>query len=149
MKLDLQKRLAAKIAKVGKKRIKVNPAAAEDIKVAITKADVGALISEGKIEIVHEKGVSRHRARKLQIQRKKGRRKGQGRRKGAQKARTPKKLLWMNKIRLQRKTIKEFKEQDKIDSKNYRRLYLLAKGGFFRSKKHLLLYVEKNNMLRK
>jgi large subunit ribosomal protein L19e len=149
MKLNLQKKLAARIAKVGKQRVKVNPEAAEDIKAAITKADVSSLIAEGKIEIVHSNGVSRHRARKLHIQHKKGRRKGQGSRKGGKKARTPKKRTWINKIRLQRKTLSELKETKQLEGKSYRRLYSLAKGGFFRSKKHMLLFAEKNKMINK
>ena len=148
-KLNLQKKLAAKLAKVGKKRVKINPEAAEDVKAAITKADVGGLVSEGKIEIVNKRGVARHRARKLHAQRKKGRRKGHGSRKGAKKARTPKKRTWINKIRLQRSTIRELRKGDKLKDKAYRRLYSLAKGGFFRSKQHLLLYAEKNKLLKK
>jgi len=148
-KLNLQKRLASKLAKVGKKRIVINPAASEDVKAAITTADVGALVSEGKIEILNKRGVSRHRARKLHEQRKKGRRKGHGSRKGKKTARLPKKLSWMNKIRLQRDTIKKLREEGKItETATYRKLYLLAKGGFFRSKKHLLLYAEQNNMIK-
>jgi len=149
MKLNLQKKLAAKLAKVGKQRVKINPEASEDVKAAITKADIGGLISESKIEIIHKRGVARHRARRLHAQRKRGRRKGHGSRKGAQKARTPKKRAWINKIRLQRKTISELRKEDKLKDKAYRRLYSLAKGGFFRSKKHLLLYVEKNKLLKR
>jgi large subunit ribosomal protein L19e len=147
-KLNLQKKLAAKLAKVGKQRVKINPAFSEEVKAAITKADVGGLISEGKIELLHKKGVSRHRARKLHEQQKKGRRKGAGSRKGAKKARTPKKRTWINKIRLQRKVLRVLKSEDKIEPKTYRKLYSLAKGGFFRSKKHLMLYTEKNKMLK-
>jgi large subunit ribosomal protein L19e len=149
MKLNLQKTLATKIARVGKKRIKINPAASEDVKAAITKADVGSLIAEGKIEILNKRGVSRVRAKKLHAQQKKGRRKGHGSRKGAHKARTPKKRTWINKIRLQRKTLRELKDTAQIEPTTYRRLYSLAKGGFFRSKKHLLLYAEKNKMIKK
>ena len=143
-KLNNQKRLAAKIVKVGKKRVKLNPEVSEDIKGAITKADVNELISQGKIEILHKGGVSRHRARKNQTQKKKGRRKGQGTRKGKAGARSPKKRNWINKIRLQRKSLLELKSAGKISVSAYRKLYLLAKGGFFRSKKHMLLYIEQN-----
>jgi large subunit ribosomal protein L19e len=148
MKLNLQKRLASKLAKVGLKRVKLNPDAAEDIQAAITKADVGGLISEGKIEIVNKRGVARHRARKLAAQRKKGRRKGHGKRKGAKKARTPKKRTWINKIRLQRKTLRELKKAGQLEVSAYRKLYSVANSGFFRSKKHLILYIEKNKMMK-
>jgi large subunit ribosomal protein L19e len=148
MKLNLQKKLAAKLFKVGLKRVKLSPDAAEDIKAAITKADVGGLVSEGKIEVINKRGVSRHRARKLADQRKKGRRKGQGKRKGGKKARTPKKRTWINKIRLQRKTLRELKKEGQLEVSSYRRLYSIANSGFFRSKKHLLLYIEKNKMMK-
>lgn len=149
MKLNLQKRLAAKLAKVGKQRVVINPEAAEDIKAAITTADVGGLISEGKIEILNKRGVSRHRARKNDAQKKKGRRRGQGSRKGSKNARLSNKLIWMNKIRLQRETLKKLKQDGKLkDTKTYRRLYLLAKGGFFRSKKHMLLYAKQHKMIK-
>jgi large subunit ribosomal protein L19e len=148
MKLNLQKRLASKLAKVGLKRVKISPEAAEDIKAAITKADVGGLISEGKIEIINKRGVSRHRARKLAAQKKKGRRTGHGKRKGAKKARTPKKRTWINKIRLQRKTLRELKNTKQLEVGSYRKLYSIANSGFFRSKKHLLLYIEKNKMIK-
>ena len=147
MNLSLQKRLASKMARVGLNRVKISPEAAEDIKAAITKADIGGLISEGKIEIQHKRGVSSVRARKLHAQQKKGRRKGQGSRKGAKKARTPKKRAWINKIRLQRKTLKQLRDKDQLKDVAYRKLYSLAKGGFFRSKKHLMLYAEKNKLL--
>ena len=147
MNLSLQKRLASKMARVGLNRGKISPEAAEDIKAAITKADIGGLISEGKIEIKHKRGVSRVRARKLHAQQKKGRRKGQGSRKGKANARLSDKQKWMNKIRLQRQFLNDLKSKDKLEKETYKDLYRKAKGGFFRSKRHIKLYITEHKMM--
>ena len=148
MKLKLQKRLAKVVAKAGGKRIKLDPSATTEIKEAITKADVRALISDGIITVKPASGVSRARARKRHIQKKKGRQKGHGKRKGKKTARTPRKRSWINKIRPQRAILKELKKKKLLDSKTYRMLYLRAKGGFFRSKRHLMLYLKQNELIK-
>ena len=93
---NLQKRLAAKIAKVGKSKVKVSPLAAAELKEAITKADVRSLIARKAISIVPAKSPSRFRAKARRAQRKKGRQRGHGTRKGAKTARTPRKRNWIN-----------------------------------------------------
>jgi len=55
----------------------------------------------------------------------------------------------MNKVRLQRKLLKEMKEKEIITSSVFRNLYLKSKGGFFRSKRHLKLYIEENKLVNK
>ena len=86
---------------------------------------------------------SRARARKRHEQKVKGRRRGLGTRKGTYNARTGIKEEWMTRIRLQRTFLKQLKEKGKITSANFRKLYLMSKGGFFRTKAHLKLYLEK------
>lgn len=149
MNLKLQKKLAAKLSGVSKKRIKLDEASFEDIKEAITKKDVNNLVSEGLITIVPKRGISRSRANKKQKQRSKGRQKGPGSRKGKSTARIPKKKSWMSKIRVQRTFLAELKEKTLLDSKTYRDLYLKAKGGFFRNKRHIKLYLEEHNLIKK
>ncbi len=143
MKLNLQRRIAAKILKVGEKRIWIDPDSAEEISKAITKEDIRGLIKQGMIKAKPKVGVSRARARMLKAQRKKGRRKGHGRRKGAEKARTNKKREWINKVRPLRGVLKSIKMSGKIDSKTHRNLYSKVKGNFFRSASHLRTYLEK------
>ena len=46
-KLNLQKKLAAKVARVGKGRAKINPEFHDEVKGAITKTDIQNLIKEG------------------------------------------------------------------------------------------------------
>ncbi|MBW2966048.1 50S ribosomal protein L19e, partial [Candidatus Woesearchaeota archaeon] len=82
MKLNLQKRLAAQILKCGEKKICMDTSRLEDIKEAITKADIRSLVSEGVIKRKQSNAASRVRARKIAVQKRKGRRKGAGKRKG-------------------------------------------------------------------
>lgn len=146
--LKLQKRLAAQVARVGLDRVSLNPARAADIKEAITKADIHALISDGAIKILPVKRPARHRARQRHLQRKKGRQRGLGKRKGTAKARTPKKQLWVNTIRAQRALLKYLREKKRITPATFRKVYAKANGGEFRSRAHLIFYLERNNLLK-
>jgi large subunit ribosomal protein L19e len=143
MKLDKQKELLSRVLNIGKKRIWLDPNRAKDIKEAITRADVLSLIEEGAIKIKKKKGVSRVRAKKIHEQKKKGRRRGPGSREGKKKARTPHTQLWVERIRLQRKFLRDLRDKKTITTKQYRRLYLLSKGGFFRNVSHMKLYINK------
>ncbi|MBD3263271.1 50S ribosomal protein L19e, partial [Candidatus Woesearchaeota archaeon] len=133
---------------VGSDRIAFNENYLEEISEAITKVDIKSLISQNAIKILPAKGVSRHRARKRHIQRKKGRRRGSGTRKGTAKARTPKKRKWINIIRAQRQLLKYLREKKQITPQTFRQIYKKAKGGEFRSKAHMKLYLERNNLLK-
>jgi len=146
--LKLQKKLASKALKAGKGRVKLDSGMAEELKEAITKLDIKDLAKEGAIEVLPVKAVSRHRARKRHLQKKKGRQRGHGKRKGKATARTPKKEVWMNKIRGMRKELKVFKEGGALDKETYRTLYRKAKGGFFRSKRHMRTYVDQHGLLK-
>ena len=141
--LSMQRRLASDLLKAGENRVVFNVEMLDEIKEAITREDIKSLISKGAISAKKKKGVSRARAKILHEQRKKGRRKGVGKRKGAQKARTPKKRAWINKIRPQREFLVVLKEKKRVNNTQYRKLYRLAKAGYFRSKRHLKLYTSK------
>jgi large subunit ribosomal protein L19e len=142
MKVDNQKKLAAQVLKCSKKRITFDSDRLSDIKEAITKADIRGLIKDNAIKKSHSKGVSRGRARKVLVQKRKGKQKGSASKKGSRNARLPRKREWINKVRSQRILIKMLKEKKIIDDKLYRELYLKSKGGFFRSKRHIKIYLE-------
>src|SRR3989338_6712550 len=142
MGLNNQKRLAAVILKCSKKRIRFDPDSLSDTKEAITKADIRGLINDKVIIKVPAKGVSRVRARKRLVQRRKGKQKGPVSRKGSRGARLPRKREWINKVRAQRELLNRLREKKIIDGKLYRDLYLKSKGGFFRSKRHIKIYLE-------
>jgi len=84
--MKLQKRLASRLFKCSKKKIRLDPERAEDIKESITKLDIRGLISTGAIIKVKKPGPSRVRARKRKQQQAKGRRRGYGSRKGTKNA---------------------------------------------------------------
>ncbi len=146
MKLNTQKRLAASLLKCSKKRVIFDNERLDEIKESITKKDIDNLIKDKCIKKKQAKGVSRVRANKIKRQKAKGRRKGHGSKKGTHNARLPKKQVWMNKVRLQRQFIKELKDKKIITTKSHRMLYSKISGGFFRSRKHIKLYIKENDL---
>lgn len=136
--LSLQRRLAAKILKVGESKIWMDKEHLEDIKNAITRADIKKMISHGYIQSKVEKPKFPKKRRKTK--------KGIGRRKGSKGARYSKKRKWINTIRPLRDMLKELKAQGKIDSVTYKKTYLLIKGGMFRSRAHLKLYLRQKGI---
>ncbi len=142
----LQKRLAAEILKCSPKRIVLDSTKLGEIKEAITREDVRQMIESGAITKLQKQGVSKARHRKALMQKRKGRRKGPGSKKGKKTSRLGKKEAWMKKIRLQRKFLSEMRDKKIIGKKAYRDLYLKSKGGFFRSKRHIALYMEEHKL---
>ena len=145
--MDLQKRLAAQIFGCGPKRVRFDPTKLSEIKEAITTFDISRLINKGVISKVQSKGVSRARAKKIAIQKSRGRRTGHGSRKGKATARLNPKEQWIASVRKQRELIKKLREKKLIDRKDFRVLYRKVKGGFFRSTKHIKLYIKEQDMI--
>lgn len=139
--LKLQKRLAAQAMDCSPKRVAFDTTQLERIKEAITKTDIKSLIKNGVIIIKPIQGISRARARKIMVQKRKGLQKGHGSRKGTKKARLPKKTVWQNKVRVMRRLLKVMRDKKILPTSTYRSLYLKVKGGFFRSKRHLKGYI--------
>lgn len=147
--LKNQKKIAAKLLKVGENKVWFDPNRLDEIASAITRTGIRHLISDLAIQAKPKTGISKFRTRKTAEQKRKGRRKGPGSRKGKIHARFPKKKAWMLKVRTQRKFIKDIKEKDLISSSNYRNIYSKIKGGFFRSKRHIKLYLTEHNLFKK
>ncbi len=146
MKLKIQKRLAADVFGCSEKRIRFDTERLDEVKESITKADIKSLIKDKAIYRVPEKSVSRVRARKIQKQKSKGKMRGAGSKKGKKTARSPRKDSWMIKIRAQRVLLKLLKDSDIITKEIYRTLYKKAQGGFFRSRRHIKLYIEEHSL---
>lgn len=146
MKLRVQKRIAADVLKCSPKRVVFDTAKLKEIKEGITKSDIRGMIIDNFISKRRIKGISNARSKKIKVQKTKGRQKGHGSRKGKKNARTPKKELWMNKVRLQRNFLRILKEKNAIENKIYWDLYRKIKGGFFRSKRHLQLYITEKKL---
>ena len=121
----------------------------DEIKEAITKIDIKNLIGNGIIEKKALIGTSRSRIRKKIIQKRKGRQKGAGSRKGSKMARLSKKKRWISTIRAQRDFLKHLREKGAIGKDLYRDIYLKSKGGFFRSKRHIKVYINERGLSKK
>ncbi len=141
--------MAAKIMKCGKSRVWMNPSRIADIAEAITTEDVRHLIKDGVIQAEQKTGISNFRGKKRAAQKKKGRRRGPGSVKGKKGTRHNRKEGWMKTIRTIRKQIKEMKDKSSIDNITYRDLYIKSKSGYFRSKAHVMIYLERNNLIKK
>lgn len=149
MNLTTQRRIAASILKAGLNKVCFDSEKLDDIKEAITKEDIESLIKQKVIRIRKTNYQSRGRARKIAKQKRKGKRKGYGSRKGKKTARLSKKKIWKEKIRLQRRFLKNLKSKKLIAQPIYRNLLAKAKGGFFRSKRHINLYINEHNLIQK
>jgi len=146
MNTKSQKEMASKILKCGTSRVKIKKE--KEVEEALTRNDIRDLIQKGLIKKEQKKGTSRANAKKLLKQKSKGRRKGRGSRKGTKNARGPEKAAWMKKIRALRRVLKELHVNEQITQATYRKIYLRAKGGFFRNKKHLLYYLKEHELLK-
>lgn len=147
--LKIQRSIAADILGVGINRIHIDPDAADDVQMALTRRDIRSLIHSGAIKAKPIAGISRGRARDIHIKRIQGQRRGHGSRKGTKTARTDMRREWINRIRKQRAYLKTLRDKNFIDKSTYRLLYLRAKGGMFRSANYLRMYIQDNRLSKK
>lgn len=138
---SLQRRLAAKVLKVGQSKVWLDPTKTKDIEKAITRIDIKKLIKQGVIKALPGKVPK-------PVEKKK-RKRSVGSKKGAKYAIVPAKRMWISTIRPLRRTLRELKASGQIDSTTYKRMRLLVKGGMFRSRSHLKLYLEQHDLLKK
>ncbi len=149
MNLSVQRALAARILKVGKERIWIDPEREDDVSIAITRDDIRNLIHEKVIKVKYDQGISRVRAKQIKEKKKFGKRKGAGSRKGKKYAIVSKKRKWILKIRPQRKYLRRLRAKRIITSTNYRKLYRWATAGIFRSVSHLEHFINEKKMKRR
>ena len=142
--LTAQRRLAADVLGVGKNRVWLDPERTGEIADAITREDVRELIDEGAIRAEAAKANSRGRARERANKRAYGHQKGAGTRKGKAGGRQNSKNEWQSKIRAQRATLKQLRDEGDLDRSAYRALYNKASGGEFDSVADMERYIENN-----
>ena len=142
--MKTQKRLAAKILKIGTTSVWIDPEAIEEVSGAMTRGDIRKFIGLKMIRAKPKVGNSRGRVRKREAQKKKGRQRGHGKRAGSASARLTKKQKWMKKIRAQRSLLKKLRDEEKIPTSVYRKVYRLAKAGTFKSRAHLITHLKEN-----
>jgi len=149
MNLKNQRKLSAQLLKVGIHRVWFDSDRLDEVKEAITKADLKSLINNGIIQAKPIKGISKFRTRKNKLQKRKGRRKGAGSRKGKKTARLSRKRAWISLVRTQRDFIKLLKTKTAITPRVYRGIYKKVKGGYFRSKRHIKLFLTEHSLIKK
>jgi large subunit ribosomal protein L19e len=141
LSLKGQRRLAAALLGAGQSRVWIDPEETDRVQSAITRREISGLIREGRIRVVHRKGVSRGRIRSRP-----DRRKGPGSRKGGQKVG---KEDWVVRIRSIRRHLRSLRDKRQLSPASYKTLLGMSKGGAFRSGSHVDEYVKAHQMLRK
>ncbi len=139
--LTTQKRLAAEILGVGVSRVKIDPTKISEVESALRREDIKKLIDEGIIWAEPARRNSRGRWKELHEKRKKGRRRGLGSRKGSKASRSDPEMMWVYTIRKIRRYLRWLRDHEVIDRKTYRKAYLRAKGGAFKSLADLKRYL--------
>ncbi|MCC5994053.1 MAG: 50S ribosomal protein L19e [Candidatus Aenigmarchaeota archaeon] len=138
--MKAQRRLAAEILKVGESKIWFDPTKISEIEKAVTKADVRKLIEKGYIKVRKEK--------LKKPKEKKKKRRYEGSKKGGKYSIVPRKRRWITLVRSLREFAKELKKEGKIDNKTYRLVRRWIKGGMFKSKMHMKLYLEQHKLIK-
>jgi large subunit ribosomal protein L19e len=145
MPLKQQRVIAAQLMKCGTSRVRF--ASEDGVAEALTREDIRELIRKGVIYKVQKRGTSRGRARETLRQKKKGRRRGPGSVKGKWGSMNPSKERWISTIRPLRRMLAELRDSKQLTRNDYRRLYGMAKGGMFRSRKHMMLHIQDEELL--
>jgi len=140
--LRAQKRLAADILDVGENKLWFDPEAQGEIADAITRDDVRELVDQGIIQTESKQGNSRGRARERAEKRSYGHQTGAGSRRGSAGGRQSEKDDWRNRIRAQRRRLRELRDEGDISQREYRELYDQASGGEFDSVADMERYVD-------
>ncbi len=139
MSIKFTKRAGGAILKRGTTSVRISPTALAGAQKALTKDDVRELVRSGGVYALKEKKNLSLHGKLLGKKRAKGRRRGRGRRKGTIKARGS--VDYKQKIRGQRRVIKQLKGDGTIDNVYFKHIYALVKGGTFSSKVTLLNHI--------
>ncbi len=147
--LTVQRRLAADVMNCSPNDVVFEEGRLAEIKEAITRQDIKALVNKGYILKSRKSEASRARARLNHSQKVKGNRKGHGSRKGTKNAREDKKTIWMNKVRSQRSLLRDLRSREVISKDTFNQLYSKVKGGFFRNKRHIKLFLGERDLIQR
>ncbi|MDD5337265.1 MAG: 50S ribosomal protein L19e [Candidatus ainarchaeum sp.] len=135
--LSTVKRLASEILGVGVSKLRIKPEDTGRAESALTREDVRGLIKDKVIFVKRNPGfkVLGRRKRKLR-----------GSRRGSMNSRAPRKETWMTNVRAQRKYLNELVAAGNLAKGKKRSVYMRIKGGSFKGKKALLMYLKDNKL---
>jgi len=136
--LRLQKRLAAAVLKVGKRRVWIDPNETAEVALANSRKNIRKLFKDGLIMRRQVHMHSRSRVQRYHEAKRKGRHQGHGKRKGTKDARMPQKVLWMRRQRVLRRLLRKYRDAKKITKDLYHQFYLGSKGNQFKNKTVLI-----------
>src|SRR5437870_12646814 len=112
---SFQKRLAARILKVGNTKVWLDPSQKKDIDADITSADIKKLIQKGYIKKLPTKIKF--------VKTKQKRKRKAGSRKGSKFSIVTSKRKWIQTVRPLRSMLKEMRKEKQIESKDYKTIY--------------------------
>ncbi len=135
--LSTIKRLASDILGVGENKIRIKPEEIGRAESALTREDVRGLIRDKVVYVKTESGFKVLNRRKKKLA---------GSRRGSMNTRTPEKDKWMTNVRAQRKYLNQLVVEGNLEQKNKRHVYMRIKGGAFKGKKAMLMYLKDNHL---
>ena len=149
MTIKSVKRMASGILKAGESRIWMDSSKLDEIAKAITKDDVRNLIRKGYVKAEPKKGVPRIRGKLKAAKRRKGRSRGLGKRRGTAEARLSSKIVWMARVRSQRKLLRSLRKGGAlVEGQGYRETYSKIKAGVIKDKSHLITFLKEHSYLK-
>ncbi|VVB99119.1 50S ribosomal protein L19e [uncultured archaeon] len=148
MAMNTVRRIASELLGVGESKVRFKPEEASKIGESLTREDVRTLIKDGSVYAIEPRGVSRVRGREKTAQKKKGRRSGKGSKKGTHSARLSDKVVWIAKVRAQRRFLRQLIDGKKIEQGSTRKIYSMVKGNAFKGVKAMEIYLKDNKLIK-
>ncbi|KAG0670526.1 60S ribosomal protein L19A [Maudiozyma exigua] len=139
--LRTQKRLAASVIGVGKRKVWLDPNETSEIAEANSRHAIRRLVKNGTIVRKAVTVHSKSRTRAYALAKRAGRHTGYGKRKGTAEARLPSQVVWIRRLRVLRRLLAKYRDAGKIDKHLYHVLYKEAKGNAFKHKRALVEHI--------